>query len=229
MSNTEINKWAKSIFIAVLLFFLISLYLLIRRGYFNLYIINKTFGSTAIFIAGFTLLVGPLSRHINYFYRFMTIRRHLGLAAFGLAIAHTVASLSQQKQFPFPKWYIEEVIPVAFGLLALVIWTYMTYISRNSKIKELGATIWKKRLSLAGQVGFVAIFLHLVIMKYPGWMRWIRGEVKTSPELANPGYPPASLIVFILAFGVIAYRIIVYFNWKKISEEEKITDEKSIL
>lgn len=31
--------------------------------------------------------------------------------------------------------------------------------------------IWKKSLGIAGQVAFVAIFLHVTIMKYPGWIR----------------------------------------------------------
>lgn len=207
MKHEEINRWLKSIAISFVIFFILSLYLFLRRGYYNLYIINKVLGSSAIVISGFTLLVGPLSKRFPYFTKFMTIRKHLGLSAFGLALLHILVSLLQQERFPFPTWYIRELIPVTFGILAILLWSYMTYISRIEKIKVLGVEKWKKRLSLAGQLGFLAIFLHLTIMKYPGWLRWASGQLKSSPELANPSYPPASLFIFIIIVAIILYRI----------------------
>lgn len=45
-------------------------------------------------------------------------------------------------------------------------------------------------------------------MKYPGWIKWLNGQVKASPELANPSYPPASIFVFLIMVGVVLYRTI---------------------
>lgn len=213
--NTEDRKrWGKSLVIFLIVFLVLSLYLFLRRGYYNLYIINKVLGSSAVIIAGLTLVVGPLSKRFSIFTGFMTIRRHLGLLAFGSAMAHVVASLVQTQRFEWFSWYLREWIPVFFGILALGTWVYMTYISRNSKIKQLGVDIWKKRLSLGGNIAFLAIFLHLTTMKYEGWIRWFNGQTRQTSELANPSYPPASLFIFIVMVLVIAYRIYLYFKYR---------------
>lgn len=207
MNQEDKKRWVKSVLISLVIFFLFCFYLFLRRGYLNLYILNKAFASSAAVLAGATLLIGPLSKISTTFSSYMTIRRHLGLTAFGFAVIHIIASLIQQNRFPLFAWYLREWIPILFGIIAISSWIYMTYISRNSKIKELGVEKWKKLLSFSGQIAFIAIFLHLAIMKYPGWIRWFDGQIKQSPELANPSYPPASLFVFIIALFVIIFRL----------------------
>ena len=211
MSDEDKKRWIKSILIALFVFALLSLYLFVRRGYYNIYIINKVFGSSAVVLAGIALLVGPL-RQYSFMTALMAIRRHLGLLAFGFATTHIITSLYQTDRFAWFSWYIREWIPVGFGITAISIWAYMTYISRDTKIKQLGTTVWKSRLSLMGKVGFMAVFLHLTVMKYEGWIRWFNGQVKQTPELANPSYPPASLFIFLFMVIVIIYRI---FAWLK--------------
>lgn len=214
MNSEDKKRWTKSIFVALIIFSLISFYLYVRRGYYNPYIINKVFGSTAAVLAGITLLTGPLSRYIPFFTKLMTIRRQLGLTAFFLALLHVCTSiLFLQSKFPL-SWYIQEWLPITFGTLAVGIWAYMTYISRNSKIVELTSAVWKKRLSISGLLAFLFIFLHLTVMKYQGWIRWFNGEVKKTPELANPTYPPASLFVLAFIAIVILYRIVVFLKKK---------------
>ncbi|MBI2443564.1 MAG: hypothetical protein HYV40_06715 [Candidatus Levybacteria bacterium] len=213
MTSEDKKRWIKSIVIACTIFLLLSLYLFIRRGYYDLYIINKVFGSSAVILAGITLLIGPL-RQFSFGVSLMTIRRHLGLLAFGFAIVHILASLYQSNRFIWFSWYLNEWIPVSAGFFAIALLAYMTYISRNKKIQELGPDVWKNRLSIAGKLSFLAIFLHLTIMKYQGWIRWFNGEVKQSQELANPTYPPASLFVFFLMLTVIIFRIVHWFTHK---------------
>lgn len=214
MNNIDWGRWLKVIGFCLLIFSIFSVYLFLRRGYFNLYIANKAFGSTSAVVAGMTLVIGPLSKRFLYFARFMSSRRQLGLCAFGLALFHVIVSVSMQKRFPFPDWYFNELVPVLFGAIAVFIWAYMTYISRNSKIEQMGADIWKKRLSITGKLGFLAIFLHLTVMKYEGWLRWFNGQVKGSAELANPSYPPASLFVFFAMLSVIFYRVVNDFIYR---------------
>lgn len=217
MTNEDIARWLKSIIIALVVFFILSFYLIERRGYYNLYIINKVLGSTAAILAGITLIIGPLSKKFSFFALEMSIRRHLGLTAFFLALLHMVFSLFfLPNKFPFA-WYIKEWLPITFGALAISTWIYMTYISRNSKIKEFGTTLWGGKLSIAGQLAFVLIFLHLTVMKTAGWLKWFNGEVKQTPELANPGFPPASLFVLFVITAVIAYRTYILLRKKTIS------------
>lgn len=208
ISNTdERHQWMRSWTISLFIFVVFSFYLYIRRGYYNLYIINKVLGSSAAILAGFTLIVGPLSKRIKVFTSFLPIKRHLGLIALYFAIAHIVASLVQLERFPFPDWYLEEWIPVTFGIATVAIWVYMKYLSSNDVIKKLGIEVWKKRLSIGGKIAFISIFFHLVVMKYQGWIRWFQGEVRQTPQLAHPSYPPASLFVFFILSGIIMYRI----------------------
>ena len=208
--NGNIQRWKKAIIVTLLVFFMLSFYLFLRRGYFNLYIANKVFASTAVILVGITLVIGPL-RRIPLFASFMIIRRQLGLLAFGLVIFHVAASLYQTNRFSLPSWYIKEILPITFGLLAVFIWGYMAYISRNTKIQQMGA-LWMKYLSIGGRLAFLAIFLHLTVMKYEGWIKWWNGQVQKTPELANPSYPPASLFVFLFMSIVILYRVFVFFK-----------------
>lgn len=213
MSNEDLKRWLRSLTVSLLVFLLVSVYLFLRRGYYNLYIVNKVFGSTAVILAGITLLIGPLSRIFPHrLSRLMTIRRDLGLTAMGFAIAHVIASLLQQAKFPFPSWYLEEWVPVTFGLIALIMWVYLTTISKNSKIEQMGTEHWKRNLSIFGQLAFLSIFFHVTVMKYQGWIRWFQGLVKQTPELANPQYPPASLFVFIFMLSVIIFRVTLFFT-----------------
>lgn len=213
--SEETKRWIRTLGIALVVFTILSLYLLIRRGYLNLYIANKVFGSTAVILAGITLVLGPLSKKYLNLSSLMTIRRHLGLTAIGFAVLHIIASLIQQNRFPFPKWYLEEWIPVTFGLVAISLWIYLVKISRNSKIREMGVAIWKRNLSVVGRLAFLAIFLHLAVMKYPGWVRWFQGQTRQTPELANPQYPPASLFIFVFMVCVLLYRIINTYLYKR--------------
>lgn len=210
----EISKWAKTIRIVLFVFLLFSLYLYLRRGYFNLYIVNKVFGSTAVVLAGLTLLIKPLSQKIEKLNQFMAIRRYLGLSAFGLVLAHMIVSIGfLPNKFPL-SWYQNEIIPVIFGLLAILMWVYLAYISSDEKIRKMGLEIWKKHQNIFGKVAFLAIFLHVTVMKYQGWINWLNGKVKASPELVNPSYPPASIFVFIFMLCVIFYRILLHFKSK---------------
>jgi len=204
----------RAAFISFVVFLLFSVYLYLRRGYYDVYIINKVLGSTAVVVAGLTLLAGPL-RRIRFITPLMTIRRQLGLTAFGLVVFHVIFSLFQMERFEWFSWYIEEWIPVTFGIIAVIAWICMVYISRDSKIVSLGADRWKKWLSFLGKLAFLAIFLHLVILKYPGWIRWFTGQTRQTPELLNPSYPPASLFVFLIMLVIILYRIYCDFLRKK--------------
>lgn len=218
MPKVEVSLWLKALFYSILVFTFFSAYLFLRREIFNLYVLNKVFGSTAAVVAGATLLIGPLSKRYTNFNQFMGIRRQLGILAFLFATVHILISLILQNKFPFPSWYLKEIVPILFGLTAILIWAYMTFISRNSKIMQLGAENWSKILSLSGRIAFLAIFLHLLIMKNQGWLAWFRGQTKQTSELANPSYPPASLFVFFIMLSIIVFRAINDLTHRKENE-----------
>lgn len=207
MEGETRNHWIKALKTAGVIFLILSFYLFIRRGYFNLYIANKVFGSTAVILAGITLILWPLSRVFPFLSLWLPLRRELGLVAFLSASIHMIISLFFLPQkFALP-WFINEWLPVLFGFIAIITWTYLTSLSTNHNLQQINPKLWRYRQHIFGQLGFLAIYLHLVIMKYNGWILWWKGLVKASPELANPNYPPASLFVFFLMSAIILIRI----------------------
>ncbi len=200
------SGWISAIVVAGIIFSLFSLYLFDRRGYYNLYIINKVLGSTAVVLAGLTLTLGPLAGKIKSLVRFLSMRKELGLLALKLALLHAIVSVFLlSNKFPV-SWFQKEWVPVAFGGSAIFIWLLIPILLHEKHIAHLGEKTWRKYQSIAGRAAFVLIFLHLVVMKWPGWLRWWNGQVKASPDLANPTYPPASLFVLAAMILVILIR-----------------------
>lgn len=218
MTREEMYRFGKAFVVSAIVFAIFSMYLFLRRGYFNLYIANKVFGSSAVLLASVTLVVGILSKRYTFFTSLMTIRRQLGLLALGFVVIHVILSLWQKNKFPFPEWYLNHWVSILFGITAIIIWLYLMRISKNSKIKKMGIEIWKRNLSLFSQVAFLAIFLHLTIMKYEGWIRWFKGQTKQTAELLNPNYPPASLFVFLIMIAVILFRLVARIRHKSPSQ-----------
>lgn len=207
----QTKQWLEATAITVTIAAMLSFYLFARRGYYNLYIINKVAGSTAAILAALILILGPLARNFDAFDRFASLRKHFGFIALGLGGAHALVSLFFMPQkFPLP-WFLTEWIPIGFGFLAIVLWIYLALISNKNAMKRMGDT-WRKHQSLFSQIAFVAIFLHLVIMKWQGWLKWFQGLTKASPELANPSYPPASLFVLAILIIVLLYRFVAMFK-----------------
>ncbi len=204
MNANNTSRWVKSFKILFAVFILLSLYLFLRQGNYNLSALNKALGSTAVILAGLTLLVGPLSKKFLSLTQFMTIRRHVGLLAFGAAILHVGISFSQ----------ISLSIPITFGILAILAWTYMAFISRDSKVIQMGVALWKKHLSFAGVFAFAVIFLHVVFLRYQGWTKWLHGQVKQTPQLLHPSLAPLSVFTFLFMCAVILYRVFVFFKYR---------------
>lgn len=215
MNNQVVIRWVKSFIIAAIIFILFSIYLFLRRGYYNDYIINKVFGSTAAILAGVTLLIGPLAHRYRSLALLMPLRRELGLLALATALVHVFFSVFVLTERFSLSWYVKEITPVTFGGIAIAIWLYVASISSNRSIKSLGSDAWRWRQKIFGHVAFFAVYLHLVIMKYQGWINWWQGKVRVTPELANPSYPPASTFVLLFMSGVLLYRAILTIHRHK--------------
>jgi hypothetical protein len=71
----------------------------------------------------------------------------------------------------------------------------------------MGGIKWIKHLSSGAQIAFVAVFLHLAIMKYEGWIRFLSGQPQQQGNVANPVYPQSSLFIFLFMVAVIVFRI----------------------
>lgn len=189
------SEWVSVLIVAGGIFVVFSLYLLARRGYYNLYIINKVFGSTAVVLAALTLALGPLAGRIKSLIPLVAMRKKLGLLALGMSLLHIVISVFFLPGKFSISWFQNEWVSIVFGVGAILVWLLIPIALHEKRMTHPGEKTWRKYQSLAGRVAFAFIFLHLVLMKWQGWLNWFAGKVKASPELANPTYPPASLFV----------------------------------
>jgi hypothetical protein len=200
------ERWLKGLAAALIIFALFSIYLFLRRGYFNVYIANKSFAGTAAVLAGIALILQPLSKHWRWLIPWMARKRQLGLSALGFALIHIGSSIILlQDKFPL-SWYLDKMAPTLAGIIALVIWIFLAYLSRDKKVEELGFPLWKKYQSWGARTAFLAVYLHL-LMKYYGWLDWFTlHPIESTPELKNPSYPPSSLLVLVFMTAVIIYK-----------------------
>lgn len=207
MHHEEIKRWTRTLLIGGGVLLLLSLYLWFRRLYYDLHVFNKAVGDGAAIVAGLTLLIGPITRRFHSFVWLMAIRRQLGLLAFLFGLLHVFLSL-QFNLDRYLKWEgVTPWIPRVFGFFAIIMWTYLAILSNNKSIVRMGAPQWKQIQQWGGWVAFFGVYFHVGFLKYRGWITWFQGLPNTREELVRPGWPPESLIIFVLMTLLILYRI----------------------
>lgn len=188
------NTFRMAITIAIALFTLLSLYILFRRGYYNLYIANKAFAGTGALLLGIVLLIGPLSRMFSFADRYVRHRKELGIVAFLFATAHGIVSLFfLPSKFPLSGYIGTAYWPFIFGLTALIVLGVLFFLSIDRSMQSIGKALWWRLQYWGVRISFILIMLHVLIMKWGGWVAWYReGGGK---ELAQPQLPGAGLLV----------------------------------
>lgn len=198
----HLRHYGAALAVAIPIFLAFSMYLFSRRGYYNLYIINKIFAGEAAVLFGIILLIGPLSRYFSMFDRYIQYRKELGIVAFFLAMAHGISSyffLSDyfpKTAFAFSSW------PFVFGLLGSIVLIIIFLISNNWMMNRIGARIWWPMQYWGIRIIFLVTALHVGIMKWNGWVLWYQNGGGT--ELMHPEWPGAGLIVgWFIAFVIL--------------------------
>ena len=182
---------------AAAIFGAFSAYLLYRRGYYDLYIANKALANTAAILFGVLLLLGPLGKYFKAFDRYLKYRKELGMVGAAIALAHVVASyFFLRDHFPLERFYTTGRIPFAFGLAATLLLVVLVVISNRPMMHLFGGKLWWQLQHWGVRLMFVAVALHVGIMKWSGWVKWYReGGGTPSAALKNPWLPGAGLLV----------------------------------
>lgn len=181
MNREQLRQYFLSFLLATGVAAVFSLYLFLRRGYFDPHIFNKALASASLVLLGVILLIGPVSRFYNRFDKWLIYRREIGIMVFFLALGHVIISYSG-KISPALLWGF-----VSLAILAILFLTSCKYVE-----EKLGRKFWVQLQSWGVRMGTLAAFLHLTILKYPGWVKWL--EQGGSKDLARPDLPPASLL-----------------------------------
>ncbi len=130
------------------IFATLSLYLYLRRGYYDFYIANKAFGSTSLIVIGIVLLIGPLSRLYQRFDTWVSYRKELGIVGFALALVHTIISLFLlPDKFAFASFFKftsinRGLVPFLFGIGSIIIFFILTIMSFDAVIRRMDKAVW---------------------------------------------------------------------------------------
>lgn len=201
--RNELKKYTKVLLVSVFLFIGLSIYISLRRGYYDLYIINKVLAGVAAIDFSIIILLGPLSRLFVFVDKHLELRKEFGIVGMILALSHAVSSfffLSNKFSLIF---YLEtQVKPFIFGLFAVIILIGLFVISFEKIIIKLGRARWWKMNYWGMRTLFVLVILHVFVMKWNGWIDWyINGGTK---ELVHPEWPGGGLIVgWFVAFALL--------------------------
>ncbi|KKQ67523.1 MAG: hypothetical protein A3F95_01525 [Candidatus Nealsonbacteria bacterium RIFCSPLOWO2_12_FULL_39_31] len=181
INKEQIRQYFRAFLLALVILAVFSLYLFLRRGYFNLLILNKSIASTSLVLLGAILLIGPFSRFYNRFDKWLIYRREIGIAAFLLALAHSIISYSGRTS-PALLW----------GMISLAILALLFFTSHKFVESRMSRRFWVEFQSWGIRLGALFAFWHLTILKYSSWLKWI--SLERDQKLVLPDLPPASLI-----------------------------------
>jgi DMSO/TMAO reductase YedYZ heme-binding membrane subunit len=199
----QFEQYGSAVLVAVPIFIAFSVYLYYRRGYYDLYIVNKILAGEATVLLGFVLLIGPLSRYFTVFDKYVQYRKELGIVAMWLAVAHSLSSLFfLPGHFSLERFFTTGLLTTVFGLAAGVILIGLFMISREKIKHALGVKRWWHMQFWGVRTAFLLIALHVGFLKMSSWISWY--QKGGGAELAHPEWPGAGLLVgWFIAFVIV--------------------------
>lgn len=201
--------------IAIVLLTLFCCYLLIRRGYLfdapptadTLYVFNKALIGVGTVLLAFTFLIGPIVRYFDRFDKWLGYRKEIGILGGFLALAHGVVSyFFLPLKFPQSKFNLEN-IPFIAGFIGSLILVFLFVLSFKKIIDRMNKGHWwfLQRWGLRAVILFTVI--HVFVMKWQGWMKWIKQGGTPTAELAHPLMPGLGMLVSLFLAWVIVVRL----------------------
>ncbi|MBI2439251.1 MAG: ferric reductase-like transmembrane domain-containing protein [Candidatus Moranbacteria bacterium] len=235
---SSLKDYAIAIFLAAILLTLFSSYLLIRRGYLfdappsadTFFVFNKVIIGVGTVLLALTFLIGPIVRYFDRFDKWLGYRKEIGIIGGFLALSHGILSYHfLPLKFPQEKFTIEN-IPFLAGLIGSLILVFLFVLSLERVIHLMDGKRWwfLQRFGLRAVIVFTVI--HVVVMKWQGWMKWLKQGGTPSAELANPLLPGLGMLVSLFLAWVIIVRLyesIFLFKDCGFTTKEICTDENT--
>lgn len=165
---------------------------------FTLFFLNKTIANVAVVLIAISYLLGPMCIVIPKLARYLSFRRHFGVAGFLAVVGHMILSILQWNgRFPFG-WYVDHKYGVTAAVGATLIFTALALTSHNRLIKDLGSKRWKF-IQRLGYIALILSILHIYIASGNRWNQWLSGEVGMPNSVIA-----ASIGVFVLLLRLLA-------------------------
>ncbi len=193
------SQWAvtSAIYLACFIFFI--WYHDVRGKGFGLLTTEKCTAIASVCCLALALALGPLSRFLPGFDKWLPYRRTLGLAAAYMSIIHVVL-VFVYLPFKFPdkysadyplSWFVGHWFTIVAGLAGFLLIMAIVLYSYPGGIRKLGQRKWEILQKLSYLV-MIFVVLHLLSMgKIPkNWINWLETRDKPLP----PGSFPTMMI-----------------------------------
>ena len=197
--------WSHSLIIAFFVYLLIFLLSASIDKEFSFLQISKALAGTSalMFAASFSL------SGFCYYWDFLDTkigyRKYLGLVAYWLALAYSISILIIN-----PDKYLFNIInnlftaDVFFGLLAMIIFSFVAFISQDKIMIRMGPKKWRYSLRLG--------YLAWILLAIRAW--FLEKEIWSEYFQALEGFPPPRLLLSLLVIAVIIFRVSIDISKK---------------
>jgi len=202
--------WAVLCYVFWLIFFM--WYHNVRGLPYNLHNLEKCTGIASVYCLALALALGPLSRFLPSFDKFLCYRRPLGVVAAVGSLPHVLLALfylpwGVPKTFSrdyFMSWFVEHWFANAVGGLALILFVVIAIYSYPIGFKKLGKRKWMI-LQKFSYLVMILLVLHMLSMgKIPkNWIAWLQTRDKP--------FPPGSFPVMVACLGALLLKLVDLF------------------
>lgn len=192
-----------------------SLYLFIRRGYLfdapptadTLYVFNKVLVGAGTILLALTFLIGPIVRYFDRLDAWLGYRKEIGIVGGFLAISHGIISyFLLPLKFPASKLDFAS-LTFAAGLVGAFLLVFLFIISFKKAIDLLSGSRWWFLQRWGLRLVILLTLIHVYIMKWNGWMKWLKQGGTVTPELAHPLMPGLGMLVTLFLTWVVIVRL----------------------
>jgi DMSO/TMAO reductase YedYZ heme-binding membrane subunit len=216
-SGSTTHYWKSALKITAVTFLFFFVYAIIRyvalRGIaidqIPLFINNKAIALAAVYLIGFSYVLGPLARlWPKSFGPKLYLRKYLGILGFSVAAIHAFISAMLLSPAYYPRFFTEAgkltlngELSMLFGTLALFIFAAVSITSLPSVEEKMHRPQWQ----LIQRIGYLAFFLvalHVFVFAWRGWI---------NPEAWSNWMAPMSFLAVAFITFVLIMRFLVIF------------------
>lgn len=170
---------------------------------FDLSLVNKSLGVTALFLIALSMFLTGAAYFSGGPPRPLVFRKYFGLVGFWAGLSHgAVNHLLLPAVGLHPETKAGDLHAEVTGLVALVAFAGMAIASTSWARRRLGGERWRRFLRYAGYMGLVLAAGHTAMLKWGSWAKFFR--------TFDPVLPSLSLFVAAFAASAVLLRFAVW-------------------
>jgi DMSO/TMAO reductase YedYZ heme-binding membrane subunit len=191
--NRLLKLWARAGWTASAAFAFGCLYFFFRQFFkdgiwrFDLSLVNKSLATASLFLISLSMLLTGIGYFFRRSNRVLAYRKYYGLAGFWIGLAHAIATHFVLPALGLrPERELIGLLSNTPGVLALVLFGAMAFLSNAKAKRRIGGQAWRKLLRFGGYAALLLAAAHAGILKWPSWTKYFRTFDSVLPSLSLP-------------------------------------------